>query len=647
MYNLLMSKRKANDNNLNDNDSDNDNNDNNNTFNNSINSEFRGSLNSLDFLKTKKFRSNDWISGTTVANHLNGEPLIDWLKLYYDDYHFNEGRVTRSIKRSGSGKFTQATTDNPLLSNGLLFEKCVYDDLKLKFGNAFYKVCDSDIDFDVHCEETMRHINLKTPIIAQAVLVDESTKLRGIVDLLVRSDFINKIFKRKVIEKSEYKKNGGTYYIVVDIKWTSMTLCVDGRTIRNEGRFKSYKGQLFIYNYLIGKIQNYTPPVAVILAKNWKIDKKNNPEEGFSCYDIAGIIDYVKKDNMYIKKTCDAIEWIHKVRTEGLQHTPLNPTIKEMCVNSSNHFDNGWGDVKKEILKHTKDITQVWFLTQKHRDYAFGKKIRRWDDKNCTTSKLNMTQSKTTNTIDKILEINRQNKYKILPKTRNDIKDNRFNWKTKYPTDFYIDFETLSEQVGKLANINIYDSKMNTQIIFMIGVGYEYNGKFNYKCFKMNYFDINEEKRIVREFKQFIDQLTTRFDVNDDYCPRLFHWSHAERSMLENSLTRHTELLNMWENQVMWVDLCDIFIKEPIVVKGALCFKLKEIAQAMFSHGLINTSWADIELNDGFTAMVNGMKYYMIENKTEEDEKIIVEIQKYNEIDCKVLWEILKYLRNM
>jgi hypothetical protein len=612
-----------------------------------------------EFSNKKRKTEHGWVSGTTIANYLNGEPLIDWLNLYYNKYGFNNKRLTRSQSQTqnyssklinnnnrNTSKVINISnkSENPLLNNGLLFEKTIYDKLEEKFPNHFKLITSDMIDFDIHSQETLDAIENKIPIIAQAVLVDTETKMRGIADLLIRSDFINKIFKRQVIDKSEYKKNNKHYYVVVDIKWTSMTLCADGETIRNEGRFRSYKGQLLIYNYILGKIQNYTPDCAYIMPKNWKIDKKNNPQEGFSCFDLLGKIDYVNKDKQFIKQTYDAIDWIWDVRENGLSYTPLDPQIKEMCVNASNQNDNNWGKVKKEILNVTKDITAIWQLTPKHRNIAFDKNILRWDDKKCTTKNLEMTDSKRSIVIDKILKINRQNEFKILPNSCDDIKDNRYDWQKKYPTDFFVDFETISEQLSHLENIDIKDSRMKTQIIFMIGVGYEYNEEFHYRVFKINSFTLDEEKRILTEFKTFIDDLSNELDPNDEYYPRLFHWSNAEKSMLESAFQRHHSLVRQWKNHLEWIDMCDIFTSEPIVVKGALCFKLKEVANALFSHGLITTYW-DSNVTDGLSAMTTAIQYYNKTHKTEDDEKIMNDIIKYNKIDCRALWDILNCIR--
>jgi hypothetical protein len=308
-----------------------------------------------------------------------------------------------------------------------------------------------------------------------------------------------------------------------------------------------------------------------------------------------------------------------------------------MCVNASNQNDFPWTEIKKDIIKKTKDLTAIWNITNNIRDKVFDLNIRKWDSQNCTIENLGL-DGKRSQIIEKILNINKQNEQKIIPSKLVDIKDNRFNWKKKFPTDFYIDFETLSLQLGE-QNMDIFNSKNESQIIFMIGVGFVENDNFQYKVFRMNNLSLNEEKRILIEFKNFIDEKINELDGNDRYNTRFFHWSHAEQTMLENAFIRHPSIISQWEDHIEWIDLCDIFTNEPIVVKGALCFKLKEIGNAMFSNGLINTYWDRGDMSDGLSAMTAGIQYYQKENKTDNDEQ--------NKIDCKVLWDIVNYLRNM
>ena len=78
-----------------------------------------------------------------------------------------------------------------------------------------------------------------------------------------------------------------------------------------------------------------------------------------------------------------------------------------------------------------------------------------------------------------------------------------------------------------------------------------------------------------------------------------------------------------------------------MVVRGALGFGLKAIANAMHSHGIIETNWADSPV-DGLGAMVGAWRC-----DEEAREKgvpmnqlpLMVEIARYNEVDCRVMME--------
>lgn len=89
--------------------------------------------------------------------------------------------------------------------------------------------------------------------------------------------------------------------------------------------------------------------------------------------------------------------------------------------------------------------------------------------------------------------------------------------------------------------------------------------------------------------------------------------------------------------------MCKVFIDEPICVNGSKKFGLKDIASAMSKHKLININWNKCKIGDGFSAMIQAINYY--HNKI-NNKKIINDIIKYNKIDCKIVYEIVTYLRN-
>jgi hypothetical protein len=76
-------------------------------------------------------------------------------------------------------------------------------------------------------------------------------------------------------------------------------------------------------------------------------------------------------------------------------------------------------------------------------------------------------------------------------------------------------------------------------------------------------------------------------------------------------------------------------------------FKLKEVAKAMYSHGMIQTKWdSDSEISDGLGAMMGAIEYYK-DPKNAKNKKMMKKIEHYNDIDTKVVWEIVKYLRKL
>lgn len=96
------------------------------------------------------------------------------------------------------------------------------------------------------------------------------------------------------------------------------------------------------------------------------------------------------------------------------------------------------------------------------------------------------------------------------------------------------------------------------------------------------------------------------------------------------------------------VDLYQVFLNEPIVVKGALNYSLKSIAKAMFEFKLINTIWdSNSQCANGLNAMLIAHNIYSKTKNVTNEIPMMKEIEKYNEIDCKCLWEIIRYLRKI
>ncbi len=97
-----------------------------------------------------------------------------------------------------------------------------------------------------------------------------------------------------------------------------------------------------------------------------------------------------------------------------------------------------------------------------------------------------------------------------------------------------------------------------------------------------------------------------------------------------------------------WFDLLtEVVRKQPLLVRGAMGFGLKAIARAFHQHGLIATSWEDGP-TDGLGAMVGawwGDAEAAKRGCRLTDLDLMQEIQRYNEVDCRVMQEVLEHLR--
>jgi hypothetical protein len=84
-----------------------------------------------------------------------------------------------------------------------------------------------------------------------------------------------------------------------------------------------------------------------------------------------------------------------------------------------------------------------------------------------------------------------------------------------------------------------------------------------------------------------------------------------------------------------------------VTVKGAFDFGLKSMAKSMHAHGLIRTSW-DSGPADGLGAMVGAWRAAERANRaggSVRDTEEMRLIGAYNEVDCRVMAEMLVYLR--
>lgn len=704
-----------------------------------------------------------WVSATKTKYYLLDDQCIDWLNTYYDRYGIESESLSDEQKQQSKQLLKDASHVEILFEGGNIFEQKIYDELKGLHDKNFVVVFNEN-DMKIFREQkdmsmirkgnnTVKELMLAgIPIIAQAPLINDDNMTYGIADILIRSDYLNIVFKTFVpdddINIHVPFLNKNYHYRVIDCKWTTMTLCVDGVTIRNDDLFPAYKGQLAVYTACLESLQGYIPNYAYILAKAWKIDKTNITEQeknnyrGYSAFDRPGIINYSTRDNHYLEKTKEAIIWMRRVITEGndWRYHSDKPSVVEMYPNMNKNFNPVFDKIKEMLAIRYGDPTMVWHIGSEHRDHAFLKKIYSIYDPACTASSLGVKSSERKRVIDNILEINRQKDDIVRPLC---IKNNMLDWQNEQPLEYFIDFETINYNLF----VNPYDmdidnSYFDSDVTFMIGIGFEHDPNidsnvlieslgidklrynYHYNADKKNdweyislylvEFKIQNELEIFRLFFQFIlarnELLKHKYNLNTypDDISRLFHWTGAEIRFINKAINRirsgyYTEnhmhntalnftnphllnennnddkntlvedthlylnnLIDSFKKYTVWLDMHKVFETEPIVTKNAYRFKLKHIGNAFNRHGLIDTTWDDGIMSDGFRAMLEAIRLYRGNSLFGSTEGKLCstdsgsqttngdlclngkykDIINYNETDCRVIWEIVCYLRD-
>lgn len=692
-----------------------------------------------------------WISATRTKNYMLDDLAIDWLNLYYDKYGINVSdksdntdKTDITIKTDKTDKTDNTNkpdntvkTDSKVTSNlnilfegGNIFEKKVYEEMSKRFGKKFIIILqDSDmIKFrtDRNLENLRNNVSKVKecmikgiPFIAQAPLMNENNNTFGVADILIRSDYLNKLFSyfdcdNEINVPAPLLKGSKYHYRVIDCKWTKMSLCVDGKTLRNDGLIPAYKGQLAVYTACLSSLQGYIPNYAYIMGKSWNID--SHKKSAYSAFDRPGVIDYAVRDNVYVAKTKQAIKWCHNVILNGdkWRYNHDKPSIPELYPNMNKTNNPQYDGIKNVLAQRYGEPTMIWFVGYNNRLHAAEQGIHSINDERCNTNTLGITSIARSHIIDNIIDINRNNTNTDMNTIISPvvIKNNMHNWQHAQHLEYFVDFETCNYGLYKDPNIMHIDNNINEgDISLMIGFGFSHlsyidtqsllstiikniSGKYDYYYYydkvtnweficlyitnicDPNVDGLDHEPNNLQIYKVFFEFITNREQLYHKFHnksiksnksnisdktdkTRLFHWSPAEiistdkainkilhLNINTNTNNKNKNIITKFNQSVVWIDMCKVFEKEPIVIRGAFKFKLKQIGNAFYNNGLIDTHWDDGKLSDGFTAMLSAINLYRHNDLVTIENNEFMEIIKYNEIDCKVIWNILSYLRN-
>jgi len=269
-------------------------------------------------------------------------------------------------------------------------------------------------------------------------------------------------------------------------------------------------------------------------------------------------------------------------------HIPLYPN---MC-----HKNTGWDKEKEAYAQQIGELTLLWNVGLSHRKHAHqNHRVYSFYDPRCCANVMNVAPH-LHNTIDKIIEINRQDRDWIW------VHDLSLDG-----TGCFLDVETLPSRSNLIYYIGLYLRETEEYLWWM--------------CDEPT---PQQEQSILERFQHVLASRS---------LGTIYYW-YAERSFFRNKLPE--------ECMSSWVDLYQVFWKTPIVIRGCFHYRLKHIARVLKQKGKIETHLGEDDCADGLESVRIAEEYYRT-----RDPGLFEKIYRYNRFDCKVLSDIMDLLHNI
>jgi hypothetical protein len=581
-----------------------------------------------------------WVAASRTRSWLLGDPILDWLRL-----HGRTAGFFPDDERAGY----DARTDfrRFVLEQGRRFENAVMRLLAERMPITQIAAGWADSRSRGCAMATLDAMRAGAPVIAQGVLHDDELLVFGMPDLLVRSDVLAGLFPEVVplddVELAAPVLESRFHYRVVDIKLRTFGILRDGHASEAADSLP-FAVQVWLYNRALGRTQGFEPRSAYLLGRTWTT---SDGERGEGCLERLARVDadrWIGERGASLEDLAlDAVAWVRRVRADGASWRALpEPSVPELYPHMRNGEDSPWHLAKAEIAAAIRELTLLPRMNPTRRRLAHDAGIRRWDDPRASAETIGIVGPDGIAQVTAILAANRSPVPTVIPTALSPGGA----WRATAPVEVFVDFETVSNLADDFAGLPAVGGWAG---IFQIGCGWldAASGEWRFAQWTADRLDDPSERTIVDAWLRHLGSLCSAAGV-DLGDARVVHWSAAEGSALDTAYnatrTRHSEAA--WP-EVPWFDLLDIVRDVPVGVTGAFVYGLKAIAKGMAAQGLIATTWGD-GTTDGLGAMVGAWWCDAEARRTGvpmSDLPLTRQIGAYNEVDCRVMAEILVWLR--
>jgi hypothetical protein len=579
----------------------------------------------------------EWVAAGDVRNWCHDDLLVDWLSEYGEQHGFRRDDQLPGYDRA---------FDLPryLMDQGRRFEQAVLVDLQQRWPVTRIATRPDEARSLAAAEATWDAMKNGAPVIASGVLRDPERRTFGVADLLVRSDVLGELcpdaFVGDQLELPVAAMRHGRHYRIVDVKFSTLHLLKDGGLGADS---ISAMTQAWMYNEALGRVQGFTPPAAYVAGRAWR----QGGERGDRCWEKLARVPreaFVRsRDEDLGAVVARALAWVRRLRTEGAEWRVLPlPSVPELWPNMKARSDFPWHSAKAEIAAKLGELTILPRVNPELRAAAHSVGVTRWDDAR-TSAVLLGVDGEHARTLDAVITVNRDPGDVLRPKR---VGADEAQWRIPPAAEAFVDFEFVHDMDD---DFSTFPQKGGQTLIFQIGSGTYRERRWSFHQFTVDDLGVEAEARMIDDWLAHLADLARDAGCASASDVRLVHWSLAEESNFERAYesARSRHLDRSWP-VLAWYDLLGrVFRAQPIVVKGAFSFGLKSIARAMRAQGLIETAWGE-GLADGAGAMAGAWTAAAdsrARGRSLTESPVMHEIGRYNEVDCRVMAEILDYLR--
>ena len=337
-------------------------------------------------------------------------------------------------------------------------------------------------DYDVRSVKafmaTLELMARRAPVIAKAALWYEPIECYGTCDLICLGSWLREKFPQ--LREIVPEKDADVYH-VIDLKFIKG---ID--TSEKKKDLKLASSQVRLYSYMLGAIQGVVPSHAFLVTR----DRIFDPFPVEVGYKIGDPLE---------AETKRLLDLMRHIKLDGHKYTPWEDAIVAPDWNGE---DSKWNTAKKRILEEFMPSRPLELLPYVGRDEAEGLRAAGFDsvdDLMTRGDQFDLASVKglgdgTARKIRAVLDANRSGGAARLKVTEEMVPP-------RCKRAYYIDYEFSP---GLAVDFEQWPNLEGTEMVFMIGCGWEDKGNWRFESFTAEAYTPEAERAM---FDQFIDLL--------------------------------------------------------------------------------------------------------------------------------------------